>query len=157
MSRLAIKTYCRRVMALLDVPVPCAVMTQRPREIAVGEQAVVAINVPESKERRFTLSRGAGRKEIIHQVRLDIYWIAADEQQGGQAFDDLLEQIDAMFRGATIPANIADPDSGAQSVILWIGEEIATTVEEPLLDESLQGLVVFTAQKTLAVTEHLSG
>ena len=52
MSRLAVKTYCRQAMALLDVPVPCAVVTQRPREIAVGEQAVIAINVPESKERR---------------------------------------------------------------------------------------------------------
>lgn len=157
MSRLAIKTYCRQAMALLDVPVPCAVVTQRPREIAVGEQAVIAINVPESKERRYTLSRGTGRKEISHQVRLDIYWVAADEQQGGTAFDDLLAQIDGIFRTLPIPVDIRDPESGSQSVILWIGEEMTTSVQEPLLDESLQGLVVFTAQKTLAVTEHVSG
>jgi hypothetical protein len=156
-SRLAVKSFCRQALALLDVPVPCAVVTQRPRQIDVGEQAVVAINVAESKERRFTLSRGAGRKEIVHQVRLDIYWIAADDERGGAAFDDLLEQIDAIFRAVAIPAAIADPDSGGQSVIVWIGEEIATTVEEPLLDETVQGLVVFTAQKTLAVTEHVTG
>ncbi len=157
MSRPAVKAFCRQAMALLDVPVPCAVVTQRPRQIEVGEQAVITIQVAESKERRFTLSRGAGRKEIVHQVRLDIYWLAADEQQGGAAFDDLLEQIDGIFRTVTIPAAISDPDSGSQSVIVWIGEEVATAVEEPLLDESLQGLVVFTAQKTLAVTEHLTG
>ena len=157
MTRLAIKAYCRQAMALLDVPVPCAVLTQRPREITVGEQAVIAIGVPESKERRFTASRGAGRKEIAHRVRLDIYWVAADEQQGGEAFDDLLEQIDGIFRAVAIPSAISDPDSGSQSVIVWIGEELTTTVEEPLLDESLQGLVVFAAQKTLAVTEHVVG
>jgi hypothetical protein len=157
MTRLAVKAYCRQAMALLDVPVPCAVLTQRPREIAVGEQAVIAIGVPESNERRFTLSRGAGRKEIAHQVRLDIYWVAADEQQGGEAFDDLLEQIDGIFRAVTIPVAISDPDSGSQSVIVWIGEALATTVDEPLLDESLQGLVVFSARKTLAVTEHVVG
>lgn len=157
MSRSAIKAYCQRQLALLDIPVPCAVVTQRPKEIAVGEQAVVAIGVATSHEKRFTLSRGAGRKQVEHQVRLDIYWVAADEQQGGEAFDDLLEQIDTIFRGVPIPANIQDPDSGAQSVILWIGEEIETAVDEPLLDESLQGLVVFTAMKTLAVTEHLTG
>ncbi|HEY8744820.1 MAG TPA: hypothetical protein VIU62_17155 [Chloroflexota bacterium] len=157
MSRLAVKAYCRQAMALLDVPVPCVVVTQRPREIAVGEQAVITINVPESKERRLTLSRGAGRKEISHQVRLDIYWIAADEQQGGAAFDDLLEQIDGIFRTVTIPVAISDPDSGSQSVLVWIGEDLTTSVAEPLLDESLQGLVVFTAQKTLAVTEHVMG
>lgn len=144
-------------MALLDVPVPCAIVTQRPRQIEVGEQAVVVINVAESKEGRFALSRGAGRKEIVHQVRLDIYWIAADDQQGGAAFDGLLEQIDAIFRAVAIPAAIADPDSGSQSVIVWIGEEITTTVDEPLLDETLQGLVVFAARKTLAVTEHVTG
>ncbi|MGI8915207.1 MAG: hypothetical protein ACR2JY_15715 [Chloroflexota bacterium] len=157
MSRPAVKAFCRQAMALLDVPVPCAVVTQRPRQIEVGEQAVITIQVAESKERRFTLSHGAGRKEIVHQVRLDIYWLAADEQQGGAAFDDLLEQIDGIFRTVTIPTAISDPDSGSQSVIVWIGEEVATAVEEPLLDESLQGLVVFTAQKTLAVTEHLTG
>ena len=157
MSRLAVKAYCRQAMALLDVPVPCVVVTQRPREIAVREQAVITINVPESKERRFTLSRGAGRKEISHQVRFDIYWIAADEQQGGAAFDDMLEQIDGIFRTVTIPVAISDPDSGSQSVLVWIGEELTTSVAEPLLDESLQGLVVFTAQKTLAVTEHVTG
>lgn len=157
MSRLAVKSYCRQALALLDVPVPCVVVTQRPRQIAVGEQAVIAVSVAESKERRFTLSRGAGRKEIVHQVRLDVYWIAADEQRGGVAFDDLLEQIDGIFRATTIPVAIADPDSGGQSVIVWIGEEITTIVDEPLLDESLQGLVAFTAQKTLAVTEHVVG
>jgi hypothetical protein len=57
----------------------------------------------------------------------------------------------------TIPAAIADPDSGSQSVIVWIGEEITTTVDEPLLDETLQGLVVFAAQKTLVVAEHVVG
>jgi hypothetical protein len=113
--------------------------------------------VAESKERRLTLSRGAGRKEVVHQVRLDVYWIAADEQQGGAAFDDLLEQIDGIFRAVAIPVAIADPDSGGQSVLLWIGEEITTIVDEPLLDESLQGHVVFAAQKTLAVTEHVVG
>lgn len=157
MSRLAVKSYCRQAMALLDVPVPCAIVTQRPRQIAVGEQAVIAVTVAESKERRLTPSRGAGRKEVVHQVRLDVYWIAADEQQGGAAFDDLLEQIDGIFRAVTIPVTIADPDSGGQSVILWIGEEITTVVDEPLLDETLQGLVVFAAQKTLAVTEHVVG
>ncbi|GEM_PF-6024082 len=150
MSRFAIKAYCRQQMALLDVPAPCAVLTQRPKEIEVGEQAVIVVNVPESKERRYTLNRGFGRKQIEHRV-------AADAQAGGQAFDSLLEQIDGIFRAVVIPANVSDPDSGGQSVIVWIGEEIDTTVEEPLLDESLQGMVVFSAQKQLAVTEHVAG
>ena len=68
-----------------------------------------------------------------------------------------MEQIDGIFRTVTIPVAISDPDSGSQSVLVWIGEELTTSVAEPLLDESLQGLVVFTAQKTLAVTEHVTG
>lgn len=157
MSRLAIKHYCRQQLALLDVPAPCAVLTQRPKEIEVGEQAVIVVNVPESKERRYTLNRGFGRKQIEHRVRLDVYWVAADAQTGGQAFDGLLEQIDGIFRTVVIPANISDPDSGGQSVIVWIGEEIDSAIEEPLLDETLQGMVVFSAQKQLAVTEHIGG
>jgi hypothetical protein len=157
MSRLAIKEYCRQQLALLDVPVPCAVLVQRPKEIEVGEQAVMVVQVPETKERRLTASRGVGRKELLHRVRLDLYWLAADEQAGGRAFDGLLEQVDAIFRSAAIPAAVSDPDTGAASVVVWIGEEIETTVEEPLLDESLAGLVVFAAQKTLPVTEHLVG
>ena len=157
MSRLAIKEFCRRQMALLDVPAPCAVLTQRPKAIGVGEQAVIVVGVPASKEERLTLGRGSGRKRVDHQVRLDVYWLAADEQDGGDEFDGLLEQIDGIFRSVTIPAGVQDPATGASSVVVWIGEEIETAVDEPVLDGSLQGLVGFSARKTLLVTEHVTG
>ena len=157
MSALAVKTYVQQQMALLDVPVLCQVFSQRPKEVAVGETAVIIVTIPQSREKRFTLNRGYGRKQVDHTVRLDIYWVAADEQQGGQWFDGLLWQIDHIFRGVTIPVDIADPDNGEQTVILFIGEDIETRLDAPLLDESVQGVVAFTAEKTLTVTEHLTG
>lgn len=157
MTRLAVKSYCERLLALLDVPVPCAVLTQRPREISVGEQAVLLIALPASKEERFAGPRPAGRKQVTHRVALDVYWVAADDQQGGESFDQLLEQIDALFRGATMPAAVRDPQSGTESQIVFIAEEIETAVNEPQLIEQLEGYIVFTAQKMVQVVEHTTG
>jgi len=157
MSRLAVKAFCRETMALLDVPVPCAVLEQRPKSIPVGEQAVIVVAIDHSKETRFTMPRVTGNKSIIHQMRLDLFWVAADEQTGGAAFDELLEQVDGLFRSAPMPRDLTDPQSGATSRLLFVGEDIETTVQEPLLDESLQGLVVFTASKIIQTTELVQG
>ena len=157
MSQLAVKRFCRRQLALLDVPVQAAVFSQRPRQVAVGDQAVVVITIPQSRERRLTLSRGAGRKAIVHQVRLDIYWLATDEQDGGRQFDGLLARLDQLFRATPLPAALSDPESGEQSVLTAVGEEIDTRLEPPLLDEQGEGLVAFTAEKLLTITEHVTG
>jgi len=157
MSRLAVKDYFRRQMALLDIPVPCAVLNQRPKEIAVGDQAVIVINIAHSKEVRFTMPRTTGNKKIDHQVRLDLFWVSSDEQDGGNAFDQLLEQVDGIFRAAPMPESLTDPESGAPSTLLFVGEDIETAVNEPLLDESLLGMVVFTATKIVLATELTQG
>ncbi len=157
MTRLAVKGYCQEQLALLDVPVSCAVLAQRPREIAAAEQAVIIVTLPESREERFTAPRLAGRKQVTYGVGLEVYWVAADDQAGGAAFDQLLDQIDQRFRLAALPAAVQDPQSGEPSQIVFIAEEIATAVEEPLLVEELQGYIVFTARKTVQVVEHLTG
>ncbi|MCL4545104.1 MAG: hypothetical protein M1118_10990 [Chloroflexi bacterium] len=157
MSRLAVKEYCRQQLALLDVPVPCVVLAQRPREIAAAEQAVIIVTLPESREERFTAPRLFGRKQVTYGAGLEIYWVAADDQAGGTAFDQLLDQIDQYFRLAALPVAIRDPQSGEESQIVFIAEEIATAVEEPLLVEELQGYIVFTARKTVQVVEHTTG
>ncbi|MCL5947421.1 MAG: hypothetical protein M1298_05340, partial [Chloroflexi bacterium] len=64
MTRLAVKTFCQQQLALLDVPVPCAVLTQRPREVSVGTQAVLIVTLPEGKEERFAGPRPQGRKQV---------------------------------------------------------------------------------------------
>ena len=157
MSRLAVKAYVEQQLAGLSIPVACTVLRQRPKTVEVGEQAVIVVDVAMSRERRYTIPRGVGRKQVDHQVRLDVYWLAADEQQGGDDFDALLEQIDAIFRAAAIPADATDPETSDTSQIVFIGEDIDTEAEPPLTDESLQGLVAFAARKTLAVVEHIVG
>ena len=157
MSQLAVKLYAQQQLALLDVPVQAAVFSQRPKQVAVGDQAVVVITCPESRERRLTVTRGSGRKEVVHRLRLEVYWVAADEQTGGRAFDTLLWQLDNLFRSVAIPAAVSDPESGEASVVLFIGEAIETTLHEPVLDEAPQGLVAFSAEKVLTVTEHVTG
>jgi hypothetical protein len=156
-TRLALKTYCQRELALLDVPIPLAVLIQRPKQVEAGEQAVVIIEVAASKEGRYTLDRPLGQKRIDHQLHLDVYWVTAEEQAGGAAFDGLLEQIDAVFRQAVLPVPLRDPDSGLASTLVWIGEDIDTQVLPPLLDAALEGLVVLCAEKTLQVREQVVG
>lgn len=157
MSRLGVKAYVADQLAGLSLPVECTVLRQRPKAIEVGEQAVIVVDVARSQERRYTIPRGAGRKQVDHQVRLDLYWLAADEQQGGDDFDTLLEQVDAIFRAVALPADALDPETSDTSQIVFIGEQIDTETDQPLLDESLQGLVAFSARKTLAVIEHIVG
>lgn len=157
MSQAAIKAFCAAQLALLDTPVQTAVYSQRPKQVTVGEQAVVVITIADSRETRFAPPRGAGRKVVVHRVRLDLFWLAADEQQGGTAFDALLQQVQARFRSLSLPVDLNDPATGEASVLVWIGEEIEMTLNEPLLDESAAGLAAFSAELVLPATEHLEG
>jgi hypothetical protein len=156
-SQAAVKQFCAAQLALLDAPVQTAVYSQRPKQVTVGEQAVVVVTIADSREARFAPPRGAGRKIVVHRVRLDLYWLAADEQQGGAAFDALLQQVQARFRTASLPASLSDPATGEESVLVWIGEEIETTLNEPLLDETAEGLATFSAELVLPATEHVEG
>lgn len=156
MSRLAVKAFVAQQLALLDIPVPLTVLTQRPKEVEVGIHAVVVIELPETKEMRLTLGRPNGSKKVEHRVSLGIYWMGVDPTTGDR-FDELLDQMDDILRTTTIPVTLTDPQSGSKSQLVWIGEEIETRVHEPLLDESLEGLIVYSAEKTYAVWEQVTG
>lgn len=164
MSVLAVKEYVAAQLALLDVPVLASVWSQRPKQVTVGEQTVVIVTCPQSRERRLTGARArqgaptsGGLKQIEHTIRLDVYWIAADEQAGGRWFDTLLDLLDQTYRAVTLPAALTDAETGGQSSISVLGEQIDTQREEPQLDESAEGVVAFTATKTLQVTEYVQG
>ena len=157
MSRLAVKAYMAQQLALLDVPVPLTVLTQRPKETEVGEKAVIVIAIESTREQRFTVPRGGGSKKLLHKVRCDLYWMASEPDVGGNAFDQLLDQVDGIVRAVTLPVTLADPQSGAASNLFLIGEDIETSVNEPLLDASLEGYVVFSASKTYDCWEAVQG
>lgn len=156
MSELAVKLYVQQQLALLDVPVDARVFSHRPKEVEVGEQAVVVITIRRSREKRFTLSRPAGSKRVDHDVCLYLYMLHDDEQAGGRMFDGLKWQIGRQFRAATIPVSISDPDNGEQSGIMFVGEDIDTRTEEPQVEAEL-GTTIFYAEMTLAVAEIVTG
>lgn len=156
MSELAVKLYVQQQLALLDVPVDARVFSHRPKEVEIGEQAVVVITIPRSREKRLTIPRGQGAKRIDHEVRLHCYMLHDDEQAGGRMFDGLKWQIDRQFRTALIPVVISDPDSGEQSGIVLIGEEIETRTEEPQMEAEF-GTAIFYAEVTLSVWENVQG
>lgn len=164
MSALAVKEYVRQQLAALDVPVLASVWSQRPKQVPVGEQTVIVITDPDAREARLAGPRAqagnpqsGGAKTVTHRVRLDVYWVAADEQAGGRWFDTLLELIAQTFRGVALPAALTDPDTGAQSALALIGEEMETHRLEPELDQSVEGLVAFTAEVTLTAVEYVQG
>ena len=157
MSVVAIKTYVQQQTALLDVPVTCEIFAQRPKEVEVGQNAIIVVNVPQSREKRLTMPRTYGQKVIEHQVSLVVYWVSDDEQTGGQYFDGLLWQIDHIFRTTAIQATITDPDNGEQSVLDFVGENIDTRVDAPEFAGEDQSVVVFAAEKVLLLSERLVG
>ena len=168
MSRLAVKHFCAsRVLADITQPMPTLVFEQRPKQTDYGEnQAIIAVVIPDSDEEQRTLTVGPKLRQVVHSVRLDIYWESADAELGGVSFDALLEIIDAKFRGAmtkTAYLEITDPETGAPSTLTAVGTSIKTTVEEPVIVQQegtadpTEGLVAFEAHKLIAVTEYLQG
>lgn len=164
MSALAVKTWVAQQLSSLDVPVLASVWSQRPKQVAVGDQTVVIVTCPETRESRLTGPRAragvptsGGLKSLIRRVRLDVYWVAADEQAGGRAFDTLLETLVGVYRAVALPAALVDPDTGAQSSVGLIGEDMETRMEEPEQDRSQEGLVAFAAELTLTVVEYVQG
>ena len=168
MSRLAVKHFCAsRVLADLDQPMPCLIYEHRPKQTEYGENlAVIAIVIPDTDEQQKTLTVGPKLRQVVHGVRLDIYWESADAEQGGVTFDALLEVIDERFRHAmddTKLLPIKDPETGAPSTIVFVATSIRTTVEEPVIVQQegastlTEGLVAYEAHKLIAVTEYLQG
>ena len=143
-------------------PVPVEALDHRPKRGQAADSVIVVAVLPSSNERRFAHPRGEyGSKIRDLSIRLDLYWITMDEQVGGQVFDALLDNIDDLFRGYPEPSigvQMVDPLTGEQSILQKVGEEIRTAVADPVRDpDELEGLVLFTAQKWLTVSELLAG
>ncbi len=163
MSRLAVKAFCEKQLATLAEPMACNVLKYRPKQVTFGEDvALVLVDDPETEETPLVIVLGPIGQQVEHRVRLEIYWASADEEKGATLFDALLERIDQLFRkalksagGGTNPMAVVCPETGAQSTITEIGKRITTHQDSAVLDEEPQGLVAFTAEKTLVVKEFL--
>jgi len=159
MSSLAVKTYCAQALANIDVPAPVQTFVQEFKQTEVGSNIVCWISRPHGEETRLTIQRATGMRQVVHDIVLVLEWTVADEQVGGNAWDVFLDKVDDVFRklSTTVSFEITDPETGAKSAIWEIGEQIKTEELETKLDEATQGMVLFSAVKTITVKEVLTG
>ena len=124
-----------------------------------GECPVVEVGNVRRAEDRLAGSRGAGSKEDVWRVDVLVYLRGAhkDPTGGGDRFDVLVEAAVDLFRRLNPPGGpIADPVTGVQSSITYIGEHVDSDTLDPvpILDrqERITG-IAFRALVTLEVHE----
>lgn len=159
MSRSAVKRYCELQLTNIMHPVMCTVATYKPKVTTVGEErAFIYIEDPETEETPLVLGIGPTTQQVEHKVRFEIDWITPDEEKGAKTFDTLMEVIDGIFRGTQTRQQIVitDEETGAESIITEIGKRITTHMGSAELDEEPQGMVIFSADKTMIVKEVLT-
>jgi hypothetical protein len=113
-------------------------------------------------ERRQTMPRASnahpgGYKKARHSVDLFILVLQkSTKSYADSAFPILLETIMQKLRSVPLTAPITDPDTGAESTILSIGEEFEVKIA-PLVTVTNQQLVAWQAQITCPVDEAFFG
>lgn len=163
MTRLAVKAYVKGLLDDPDLvyPMPVEVMIHRPKYANVGGSASIIVYLSEERERRESLPRGTGSKRIDDSVVLAITWATDDADLGGQQFDSLLTLIDQTVRAVGFSHGsllLTDPESGEESALFSIGEDIRTTFYLPQTvgDDLSTGLMLFMAEKELSVIEMIT-
>lgn len=163
MTRLAVKAYVKDLLDDTSLVYPMLVETviQRPKYVNVGGAASIIVYLAEERERRVALPRGSGAKQIDDSIVLAITWATDDAELGGQQFDGLLALIDQVVRAVDFSTGailLTDPETGEESALFAIGEEIKTTFYLPQTvgDELSTGLMLFMAEKELSVVEMIA-
>ncbi len=164
MSMLAVKAFVQQTAASATVPVSNQWITsikaieQPPKLAKLGQVSVDFVSRVTRHERRATMPRGGGNKELLYIVDLDIYATATDEANGGRDFDEILDAISTALRSVSLAntTTITDPRTAATYQLLSIGEEIEDQLFEPELTET-QGRVEFHAVKRIPVTVWVTG
>lgn len=158
MSRLALKQFMAQVLADITEPMPCDVWTQLPKEDEVGTNAVIIALVPRSREKRKTISGlHSSIKEVEHMLELRVFWTNDESQQGGTQFDTLLQVVDRLVKAQSTPLMLTDPETGDQSQLIYLGEEIETVVPEPESVGDSASALMFSAVKSVQAVEYLQG
>lgn len=158
MTRTATKEFVGRGFADFTVPVPLSVWLYLPKEDEVGTNAAVILDIPRSREKRLTIGGlHTGRKEVSHQLELRVWYTNDDSQVGGRVFEVLLSKVDDVLRGFNTPQAVSDPNTGEQSTVVYVAEEIDTAVSFPEAYEEGGSNLVFMAVKTATVVEHVEG
>ena len=164
MSLLAVKAFVQQTAASATVPASNQFITsikaieQPPKLAKLGQVSVDFVSRVSRRERRASMPRGAGNKEIQYIVDLDIYATASDEQNGGRDFDEILDAISVALRSVSLSSTttIQDPRTLVNYQLLSIGEEIEDELYEPELTET-QGRVEFHAIKRIPVRLWVTG
>lgn len=160
MTQLAVKTEIAKLFSDITSPVSCDVFIQMPREDQVGLKAILLISIKQSRESRESLGFGIGIKQIQHSVSIQSWYVNDDPQVGGREFDVLISVIQKLLRGYGAPGaaqQISDPETGEQSQILWLGEEITSAIQTPEISEETSGEFIFSGVVNTVVVEQIQG
>ena len=100
-----------------------------PGDAAVPQLYVWGGQLTETRE---TMPRGGGRKLLRWTVSIFVYSPdEADAPNIDTAFPVLLDTLAATFRAITLPVALTDSVTGAQSEILFIGEDMTIHYGQP--------------------------
>lgn len=127
-------------------------MRQVPKFEKLGTGLFIITGPSTRTQTRLSGSRGAGQKKNVYRMRVWMYAVAKDDQQGGDDFDIAWENLAHLFVTLAVQVGITDPITGEQSWLHDVGELIEDTVEEPKVSKP-QGLVRFMAEAFVTIEE----
>ncbi len=160
MSRLAIKQYIITQIAAQEAAIVnntttwthVITMRQVPKFEKLGLGLFVITGPSRRVESRLSGSRGAGQKKAIYRMRIWMHAAAKDDQVGGDDFDVAWENLLQVLRTINVQVGITDPETGVQSWLHEIGENIDDTIEEPRQSAN-QGLIRLFGEALITVEE----
>lgn len=131
----------------------CLVFAQRPKFQKLGSKAMLVVGDVQRKTLRIGMGRPAGMKRHEYDIPLIVQAIAKDDQEGGDDFDQVMDQVETILEKVLIETVITDPVDGSQYRVTKIGEEIDSHTFPPEVTEE-QGLVTFTGSKRFTAWVH---
>lgn len=92
-------------------------------------------------ENRYTLPRFQGQKRVAYNISVWVQWASDNDPGLVQEFPVLLDAVRDYLRSVPIPAALTDPRTGAESVLLNLGERIILDYGIPIATADQRGLL----------------
>jgi hypothetical protein len=121
-----------------------------------GARCMVTVGDIRRVRTRMTPPRGAGRVERVYTVDVLVYATHDDAQKGGDAFDTLAENVEAVFTAAPGTPTVTDAVTKVTSQIMYTAENVDLHLLTPDVN-ALGGKVQFRALLAIEVREIIVG